>query len=107
MGCAPCQAKAATQAAMTKTQATKQTVNSDECPFTIEQVSIWLDKVKCILSQGFYTQIQHITKKQLNSYVGILLSAKNYADRPCYFEKELEEIESFITFLIAMNLCSS
>lgn len=107
MGCAPCLAQAAAQAARTRVAKKEETSPSEECQFTIEQVSNWLEKVKCVQSQGLYTQIPNITKKQINIYLSTLLSARNYASKPCYFKNELEEVESFITILIALDLCNN
>jgi hypothetical protein len=106
MGCAPCEARAAANA--TRAQGSQKVASpTGECQYTIEQVLAWLERVECVLKQAVYKQIPNITKKQVNSYVGTLLSAKNYANNICYFEKELDEIESFITILTLKNLCSN
>lgn len=105
MGCTTCgRSSKVSASAIQKVQSVEADPN---CPFTIEQITIWLEKVKCVMSGGLYTQIPNTTKKQVNSYVSYLLSAKNYASKPCYFEKELEEIESFITVLTALNICTN
>jgi|SRR5689334_5027357 len=104
MGCSSC-GKKANVVPVNKTVSSK--VVSTECEYTIEQVDIWLSKVKCVQETGVYTQIPYITKKQLNIYLSTLLSAKNYASNLCYFHRELQEVESFITVLIALNLCNN
>jgi len=109
MGCSTC-GRSSTRLARTVTPTIQTTLSiqvNSECPYTMEQVDLWLDKVNCIRTQGLYTQIPNITTRQINSYVSYLLSAKNYASKPCYFEKELEEIESFITVITALNLCNN
>lgn len=104
MGCTTC-GKKANSIPVNKIVSSK--VVSTECEYTIEQVDIWLSKVRCVIDTGVYTQIPYITKKQLNIYLSTLLSAKNYADNLCYFHKELQEVESFITVLTASNLCNN
>lgn len=76
-----------------------------ECEYTIEQINAWLKKIECVKAGGFIIEFPSIRKKQLNIYIGILLSAKNYIDNICYFKPELDEIESFITLLISKNIC--
>lgn len=105
MGCTTCGKSGRVSAPAV--QATLKVEDNSNCPYTIEQISGWLEKVKCVESTGVYTQIPNITKKQIRSYVSYLLSAMNYASRPCYFEKELDEIESFITVLTSMSLCNN
>lgn len=107
MGCAPCQAAALARAnaSAARIVQNKEVVSSEECEFTIEQISEWYDRVNCVRTQGLYLQIPNITTKQINIYVGTLSSAKNYADKICYFRRELEEVESFITVLTALDLC--
>jgi hypothetical protein len=85
----------------------KTSISAEGCEITMEQVDRWLEKVRCSLNTGTYSQVPNITKKQVNIYLSFLLSAKNYADNPCYFEKELQEIESFVTVLTALDLCNN
>jgi hypothetical protein len=78
---------------------------SGECEYTKELAALWLEKVNCIKDSGLYVQVPNITKFQLNLYIGILTSVQNYRGDPCYFRKELEEIDSFISVITSMNLC--
>lgn len=81
------------------------TNDNSPCSYTIEQVNIWLEKVHCVKNGGFYAEIPNVTRKQMNIYIGILMSAQNYKDNICYFRRELEEIENFITVVTSKNLC--
>jgi hypothetical protein len=86
--------------------AVQRTVYADgECPFTKEQAAGWLVRVRCVIDNGYYTQIPNISRYQLNLYVGILTSVGNYQGSPCQYGTELEEIESFITVITSMNIC--
>jgi hypothetical protein len=107
MGCAPCEAAKRAMSASKVQTIQKTSVQSEDCEITMEQVDVWLNKVQCAQATGAYTQVPNITKKQLNIYLSFLLSAKNYANNPCYFHKELQEIESFVTVLTALNLCNN
>jgi hypothetical protein len=80
---------------------------TDECPYTIDQINTWLTRVSCVQSNGLYAQIPNITKKQVNIYVGVLLSARNNSENICAFQRELTEVESFITVLIYQGICNS
>lgn len=77
---------------------------SGPCDYTIENIDSWLEKVNCFKDKGLYVGT-HVTTKQLNIYIGVLLSAKNYKDNICYFRTELSEIEGFITFVINTGQC--
>lgn len=107
MGCAPCE-RAAAQAASRRTTTTqKEFVPTEGCEITMEQVSIWIEKVRCFQKGGFYSQVPHVSKKQLNIYLSFLLSAQKMPNKPCQFENELQEIESFVTVITALDLCNS
>ena|SRR5688572_1787678 len=106
MGCAPCEAAASAQANRVQ-RIQNVEVQSEGCEITMDQINGWLAKVECAQKTGAYTQVPNVTKKQLNIYMSFLLSAKNFADRPCQFEKELQEIDSFVTILTALNLCNN
>jgi hypothetical protein len=75
-----------------------------ECPYTKEQAALWLTKVTCIKDGSHYTEIPNMTTFQLNMYIGVLLSVEHYKGSPCYYQKELEEIESFILTITNLNL---
>lgn len=83
---------------------TEETLQSQDCPYTVEQLANWLTLVKCYKDKGLYVGTK-ITKKQVHSYIGIILSAQNYADNICYFEKELQEVENFIVVVISTGQC--
>lgn len=82
-----------------------ETTTDNGCPYSKELCASWLVKVECIKSNGYYINIPNTTVLKLNLYIGILLSVENYKGSPCYFQAELEEIESFITVITSMNLC--
>lgn len=106
MGCAPCE-KAAAQAASRRNTVAKEFVPTEGCEITMEQVESWIEKVRCFQKGGFYSQVPHVSKKQMNVYLSFLLSAQKMPDKPCQFENELREIESFITVITALDLCNS
>jgi glutaredoxin len=105
MGCAPCEAAKRAMSASRVQTVQKTSVSSEDCEITMEQVDVWLEKIRCVIKTGEYITVPNITKKQLNIYLSFLLSAKNYADNPCYFRNELQEIEGFIMVLTARNIC--
>jgi|ERR1700749_2966239 len=108
MGCSSCAAAAAARSnKINVQQQKKEVVPPEDCEFTMDQISAWIDKVNCVKSQSLHLVIPNITKKQVNAYLSTLLSAKNYVENPCHFQNELEEVESFITVLIALNLCNN
>jgi hypothetical protein len=76
-----------------------------DCPYTKEQAASWLVTVNCVKDNGYYVDMPNVTKFQLNLYIGVLISVGNYTGSPCYFAKELDEIDAFITTVNSMNLC--
>ena len=106
MGCTTCGRSSSINTTPT-IKTVQRVAPSTECEFTSEQITGWLEKVRCVQANAYYLQIPNITKRQVNSYLSTLLSAGNYADNPCYFRNELEEVESFITVLTALNLCNN
>lgn len=107
MGCTTCGRSSGSTTISPTITTVQRVAASTDCEFTSEQIAGWLDKVRCVQANAYYLQIPNITKKQINSYLSTLLSAGNYADNPCYFRNELEEVESFITVLTALNLCNN
>lgn len=83
---------------------TESSEQSQECFYSSQQLNSWYDIVKCYKDKGLYIGT-HVTKKQLHAYMGTILSALNYQDNICYFQKELEEIESFVMVVISSGLC--
>ena len=77
----------------------------EECDYTIDTINSWLTKVNCFKDKGLFTIYTQVTKKQLNLYIGVLLSAQNRPTNICYFRKELSEIEGFINLVINTGQC--
>ena len=78
---------------------------SGECIYTFEQVQDWLEKLNCFNNNGLISTIPSITQRKLNMYIGIVLSAINYASNVCYFKSQLDEVQSFITIVISTGQC--
>lgn len=74
------------------------------CNYEPAQIQDWLDKVNCFKEKGLYVSFG-ITNRQLNIYIGTLMSAVNYPTNICYFQKQLDEIQSFITVVISTGQC--
>lgn len=79
-------------------------VSNEPCTYELSQVQDWLDKANCFKSNGLYVSFG-ISLRQLNMYVGALMSAINYPTNLCYFKKQLDEIQSFITIVISTGQC--
>lgn len=75
------------------------------CPYTLEMIQDWLTKVNCFKDNGYYTAIPNISLRQLNTYIGILLSAFNYSTNICYLESQLNDVKNFITVIISTGQC--
>jgi len=78
----------------------------DDCPYTLEMIQGWLTQVLCFKDNGLYVGTS-ITKRQLNIYIGVLLSAQNYASNICYLQSRLDDIRSFIMVLQSTGQCQS
>lgn len=76
-----------------------------DCPYTIEDINRWLDKVRCFKDKGLYITMPNITVAMLNSYIGTLLSALNYPTNICYFQPMLQDIDNFVTIVISTGQC--
>lgn len=74
------------------------------CPYNIDMINTWIDRLDCSKRNGSYLTL-NITKRQINRYEGILLSARNYSDNICYFESNLIQVENFMTVLTAQGIC--
>lgn len=104
MGCSTCGSNRVIQNTPSLQKLPSQKI-SGECEYSIEQINLWLGKISCLKDTGIYLSVPNTTRKQLNTYIGLLLSAQNYKNNICYFEKELEEIDNFIIVITSMNLC--
>lgn len=78
--------------------------SNGECPYSSEQLATWLNLITCYRDRGLYVG-SNIKKQQLQAYIGTILSAQNYLNNICYFEKELQEISNFVIVVIATGLC--
>lgn len=80
-------------------------ISFDGCTYTLEQLQDWLTKIKCFREKGLLANIPSVTNRLLNMYEGIVLSAVNYASNVCYFKKQLDDVQSFITVVISTGQC--
>lgn len=83
----------------------QQTFIDDSCPYTVEILQMWLQKLECFKNNGLYVNMPNITVPQINSYTGTVLSALNYPSNVCYFKDMLDEVAPFITVIISTGLC--
>ena len=82
-----------------------QTQQDSECPYTLDDITSWIEKVECFKDKGLYVNLPNISLKQLVNYRGVLLSALNYPTNICYFKDQLPEIKAFVTVIISTGQC--
>jgi hypothetical protein len=76
-----------------------------DCTYTVEQLQNWLVQIDCFVSKGLLSTTPTITQRKVNMYIGITLSAINYASNPCYFKSQLDEVQSFIIIITSTGQC--
>lgn len=101
MGC-PCQNNSNAYASPTIITQTPQ-VNTN-CQFTEEILNTWKDKLLCVKNQSLYETV-NIQEKDINVYLGVVLSALNNTSNICYFESHLQTISPKIIQIIVLSQC--
>lgn len=76
----------------------RQSVNLEDCDYTLEQIISWKDLLFCIKNNPIVDQ------KQVNKALGTVLSAIKI-NNPCYLQKELNNTLPLINQIIALNIC--
>lgn len=79
--------------------------SNDNCEYSLETVASWKNTLLCIQTSGLNSEI-HLTNPQINSFVGILLSAINTGST-CFFVNEINQIKPYILNIINLNLCQN
>lgn len=109
MSCSSCAAQAAAMrntASMVQPNYRVSFVEETEpCDYTMDHINLWLVKVKCFKDSGHYITYPSFSKRVLNAYIGVLLSANYKQTNICYYKSELEKIESFVMFMTNLGLC--
>jgi hypothetical protein len=82
-----------------------QTQQDSDCPYTLDDINNWLEKVNCFYDKGMYVNFPNISAKQIINYRGVLMSAQNYPTNICYFRSQLPEIKAFVTVIISTGQC--
>lgn len=106
MGCSSCGGNA--NVSQMSKAINKQTYTSEmqteDCSYTVDQLSIWKDKLNCFKEKGLYIQY-NILPADLNRSIGIVLSALNYPSNTCHFKNELDSVFDTITLIVSTNKC--
>jgi hypothetical protein len=77
---------------------------SSDCNYTMSQLQAWLVLLICCKDKALYPQIG-LTGPQLNSYLGIVMSALNYVSYPCNFASKLDIISDVIILIQNLGAC--
>lgn len=75
-----------------------------DCPYVVDQLKIWSQKLTCFQQKGLYVQYR-IRPQDLNRALGDVLSAINYPSNPCYYQKELDSAQNLIMIVIGSGQC--
>lgn len=103
-GCSAGRSNASVARVQSFTANSSAPTSNEPCTYELTQVQDWLDKANCFKSNGLYVTYG-ISLRQINMYIGALMSAINYPTNLCYFRKQLDEIQSFITIVISTGQC--
>lgn len=74
------------------------------CTYTKEQAEIWRQKLLCIDRGNLYSEVG-INRALKNKYLGALNSIVLYNNNPCYFQKELNQINDLMLNIINLGIC--
>lgn len=75
-----------------------------ECLYNLETILDWKDKLFCVRDNGLSQQL-NLTNQELNSYLGIVLSAVNMGDRLCFIREKLDTVQPIIINIINLGQC--
>lgn len=81
-----------------------QMTSAADCPYTVDQLKIWAQKLTCFQQKGLYVQY-NIPPSALNRALGDVLSAINYPSNPCYYQKKLDSAQALIMIVIGSGQC--
>lgn len=104
MGCSSCGTSNSSSRSTPHRSIAEPTPINPDCLYDIDMINTWIDRLDCSKRNGSYLTL-NISKRQINRYEGILLSARNYSDNICYFESNLIQVENFMTVLTAQGIC--
>lgn len=86
------------------TQRRTQQLSVQTCSYNLEMLLDWKDKLFCVRDKSLYTEIG-ITKIQLNSFIGVVLSGTIYEYNICFLSEKLDKIQPYILKIIDLGLC--
>ena len=81
-----------------------QSSSDQTCSYTKEQLQKWREVLFCVKDQGLYTEAQ-TNINEINTALGITLSAINYRPNICYYKKELDKLIPLIHRIINVQQC--
>jgi hypothetical protein len=79
------------------------TINT-ECEFNEGILNNWKLKLECVKDKSLYNDIQS-SEKEINSFLGVLISALSNLQNICYFENHLQAIAPTIIKIINTGKC--
>lgn len=75
-----------------------------DCPYTKEQLEAWVNLLVCCKDKALYRQIG-LDGPTLNKYLGITQSALHYLSNICYYQKDLDNISTYIILIQGLEQC--
>ena len=104
MGCATCGRNTVTPAKTPVAPGFNFPNYSSDCSYTMVQLNAWLKLLICCKDKVIYPSLG-LSAKQMNIFLGNVMSALNYVTYPCKFVKELDQISDFIILIQNTGRC--
>jgi len=79
-------------------------ISAGPCSYTLDQLKVWNQKLNCFKQKGLYIQYG-IRPADLNRALGDVLSAINYVNNICYFQRQLDKAQPLIMVVINSGQC--
>ncbi len=79
-------------------------VINNDCDYNLEQLVDWKNKLFCVRDNEYFYALQ-ITKRDLNSYIGIVLSGITLEYNICFLVNQLNRVKPVIMKIINSGLC--
>lgn len=102
MSCAPCAAKAKSQAATNNAYIKLDTPQPEDCNITKDILDKYLAVIKCLREKGLGMQFG-LSSFNLNQLQGVVQSALNYPDNYCYYSAQLDDFANNLLPKIVEN----
>ena len=101
MACSSC-GKSGVYSLYTENQQAR--IINNDCDYNLEQLIDWKNKLFCVRDNEYFSNLQ-ITKKDLNSYIGIVLSGITLEYNICFLVDQLDRVKPVIIKIISIGLC--